>query len=168
MLDHLQLAYVVLDREGVVVEANDTLLTISGYAATELVGRSLCERLVPKELRADYYERLQRVLAGQEPCPPQVELPMQTKTGQGFSLSWQPKLLTGEQGESLGLWAAGHPVAGPKETKPYLNSSAKLPEQTYLREFFDSSHDLILHLSATNVLLFVNRAGQEKAGLYGK
>ena len=164
MLDHLQLAYVVLDREGVVVEANETLLTISGYAATELVGTSFCGRLVPREQRADYYERFQRVLAGQEPCPPQVELPMQNKTGQGFSLNWQPKLLTNEQGESLGLWAAGHPVGGPQETKPYPNGTVKLPEQTYLREFFDSSHDLILHLSATNVLLFVNRAGQEKLG----
>ena len=164
MLDHLQLAYVVLDREGMVVEANDTLLAASGYAAAELIGMSFCGRLVARAQRADYYEQFQRVLTGQESCPAQVELLMQTKAGKAFSLSWQPELLTDEQGEHTGVWAAGHPVAAAKEPKPHLNGAAKLPEPAYLREFFDSSHDLILHLSATNVLLFVNRAGQEKLG----
>ncbi|MVN75257.1 PAS domain S-box protein [Hymenobacter sp. HMF4947] len=38
------------------------------------------------------------------------------------------------------------------------------PEPTYLREFFDSSHDLIMHLSGDNNFLFVNKSGQEKLG----
>ena len=162
MLDQLQLAYVVLDREGLLVEANTTLFTLSGYEQAELLGQAFAAKLVPRAQRAERQAQLLRILSGDEPCPSYYESELANKDGSAVPLQWQSNLLLDEQGEIGGLWAAGHVL--PKSAPPGAVAQLALPEPAYLREFFDSSHDLILHLSATNVLLFVNRAGQEKLG----
>ena len=161
LLDQLQLAYVVIDRDGLIVEANDTLANLSGYDQVELLGQPF-SKLSPRSQQAERQAKTRRILAGDEAYLPYYESELATKDGSQLTLQWQSNLVLDEQGDITGMWAAGHVL--PKGAQPGAGAQLALPEPAYLREFFDSSHDLILHLSATNVLLFVNRAGQEKLG----
>ena len=161
MLDQLQLAYAVIDRDGLLVEANDTLINLSGYDQAELLGQPFA-KLLPRSQQAEHQAKNRRILAGDEACLPYYESELAAKDGSLLTLQWQSNLVLDEQGDITGMWMAGHVL--PKGAQPGAGAQLALPEPAYLREFFDSSHDLILHLSATNVLLFVNRAGQEKLG----
>jgi len=161
MLDQLQLAYAVIDRDGLLVEANDTLVNLSGYDQAELLGQPF-SKLLPRGQQAEHQAKTRRILAGDEACLPYYESELAAKDGSLLTLQWQSNLVLDEQGYITGMWMAGHVL--PKGAQPGAGAQLALPEPAYLREFFDSSHDLILHLSATNVLLFVNRAGQEKLG----
>jgi PAS domain S-box-containing protein len=161
MLDQLQLAYIVLDSQGLFIDVNETFQGISGYSRAELLGQHYHQLLAPPDRQAMRMARLGRILAGVEPGPTHYESEISTKEGEIFIMQWQANLLRDEQGKIVGLWGAGYQLTGELTAGKPMPA---LPEPTYLREFFDSSHDLILHLSATNVLLFVNRAGQEKLG----
>ncbi len=161
MLDQLQLAYVVLDCQGIFIDVNETFQGISGYSRAELLGQHYHQLLAPPDRQAARAARLARILGGTEPGPTHYESEISTKEGEVFTMQWQANLLHDEQGQIVGLWGAGYQLNGELTAGKPMPA---LPEPTYLREFFDSSHDLILHLSATNVLLFVNRAGQEKLG----
>jgi len=161
MFDQLQLAYVLLDHEGAIVEVNDTFLSICGYCPAELLGQSYHHLLAQPVRRAERQARLRRILTGVEACPPNFESEIQTKEGHVLIVQWQANLTHDAQGTITGMWGAGYRLThnlSPSQLMPAV------PEPAYLREFFDSSHDLILHLSATNSLLFINRAGQEKLG----
>ena len=47
LLDQLQLAYILLDRQGLLVEVNETLLTLTGYTRAEVLGQSYHELFSP-------------------------------------------------------------------------------------------------------------------------
>nr|GFC54504.1 hypothetical protein [Tanacetum cinerariifolium] len=40
LLDQLQLAYILLDRQGLLVEVNETLLSLTGYTRAEVLARA--------------------------------------------------------------------------------------------------------------------------------
>jgi PAS domain S-box-containing protein len=160
MFDQLQLAFVVLDGAGRITQVNDQFLRLSGYARTELLGNLYHRVVTAPAQQAERQAYLASVLAGESPCNSYYELEITTKAGDTVMVQWQAALMHDARGHITGLWAVGHALGN-------LTPSAvpaAMPEPAYLREFFDSSHDLILHLSATNLLLFVNRAGQEKLG----
>ena len=160
MFDQLQLAYVVLDGAGRVTQVNDHFVRLSGYARAELLGNLYHRVVTAPPQQAERQSYLASVLAGESPCHSYYELEITTKTGDTVMIQWQSALVHDTRGHITGLWAVGYTLGG---TMPGVLPSV-VPEPAYLREFFDSSHDLILHLSATNLLLFVNRAGQEKLG----
>ena len=160
MFDQLQLAYVVFDGGGRIVEVNDVFVRLSGYERSQLLGQAYHRVLTPPAQQAERQAHLLRVLRDEVPRQEYYELELQTRTGELVLLQWQSELLRDPKGHITGMWAVGHTLNLSEPGR----ASALLPEPAYLREFFDSSHDLILHLSATNLLLFVNRAGQEKLG----
>ena len=160
MFDQLQLAYVVVDRVGRITQVNDHFVRLSGYTRPELLGNLYHRVVTVPAQQAERQAYLASVLAGETPCNSYYELELTTKTGIAVTVQWQSALVHDAHGHITGLWSVGYTLGSPTPGRlPSL-----LPEPTYLREFFDSSHDLILHLSATNLLLFVNRAGQEKLG----
>ena len=158
LFDQLQLAYVVLDDQGLFTDVNQTFEDLSGYGRAELLGQPY-PQLAPPAQQAERAAQLGRLLTGTEPSRPHYESELTTKAGETFRMRWQTNLLLDDQARITGLWAAGRQLAPGQPQLP-----AARPEPTYLREFFDSSHDLILHLSAANLLLFVNQAGQQKLG----
>jgi len=160
MFDQLQLAYVVVDSSGRITEANDTFVQLSGYERAQLLGQAYHRLLSPAPEQAEQQAHLLRVLRGEAAFETQYEQELVTPQGARVRVQWQAALVYDAQGRTTGQWAVGH-AAGSAAPGQGLS---RLPEPAYLREFFDSSHDLILHLSATNLLLFVNRAGQEKLG----
>ncbi|QKG51993.1 PAS domain S-box protein [Hymenobacter sp. BRD67] len=161
LLDQLQLAYLVLDRDGRITEVNETLARLTGYSPAELTGQYYHQLLTPPAQQAERQLHLQEVMAGESTCQAYYELEVVTSSGDILVIQWQSNMLVDAQGQVAGLWAAGYTLRSQQPLALEL-SSPVIPEPTYLREFFDSSHDLILHLSATNNLLFINRAGQEK------
>ena len=160
MFDQLQLAYVVFDAGGRITEVNDTFVQLSGYKRAQLLGHLYHRLLTPLAQQAERQAHLLSVLRGELPCTEYYELELVTKAGESIVVQWQSQLVRDEQ-HITGMWAIGYTLTS--SGKP-TRTPALVPEPSYLREFFDSSHDLILHLSATNLLLFVNRAGQEKLG----
>jgi PAS domain S-box-containing protein len=160
MFDQLQLAYVVLDAAGRITQVNDHFVKLSGYVRTELLGNLYHRVVTAPAHQAERQSYLLSVLSGEVPCNSNYELDITTKTGDTTVVQWQSALVHDDRGHITGLWAVGTTLGS---TMPGTVPSV-VPEPAYLREFFDSSHDLILHLSATNLLLFVNRAGQEKLG----
>lgn len=160
MFDQLQLAYVVFDAGGRMAEVNDTFARLSGYEHPQLLGHLYHRLLTPPAQQAERQAHLLSVLRGEMPVIEYYDLELVTKDGDTVLLQWQSQLIRDEQQRITGMWAIGYTLTSSKLTPP----AALMPEPAYLREFFDSSHDLVLHLSATNLLLFVNRAGQEKLG----
>ncbi len=160
MFDQLQLAFVVLDGAGRITQVNDQFLRLSGYARTELIGNLYHRVVTAPAQQAERQAYLASILAGESQCNNYYELEITNKAGEAIMVQWQAALVHDARGYITGIWGVGHALG----SLPTGVSPAAMPEPTYLREFFDSSHDLILHLSATNLLLFVNRAGQEKLG----
>jgi PAS domain S-box-containing protein len=160
MFDQLKLAYVVFDAGGRITEVNDTFVRLSGYKRSQLLGHLYHRLLTPPAQQAERQAHLLSVLRGEVTFAEYYELELVTKDGDNVVIQWQSQLVHDEQQHITGMWAIGYTLTSSKLTR----APAQVPEPAYLREFFDSSHDLILHLSATNLLLFVNRAGQEKLG----
>jgi PAS domain S-box-containing protein len=69
LLDQLQLAYVLLDRQGLITEVNETLLTLTGYSRTEVIGQSYHELFSPISHREQRQQELLHVLREQAPDP---------------------------------------------------------------------------------------------------
>ena len=156
LLDQLQLAYLVFDRQGQLVEVNDTFLGFTGYERAELLGEGYCRRL---NLEHDgRLTRLHQILRGDVACPPAYEVQLLTRAGQQLRLQGQLGQLLDEQGRPGGIWATGY-------GNVVLASDDELPgDADYLREFFDNSLDVVFHLELDTKLLFVNKTGQNKLG----
>jgi PAS domain S-box-containing protein len=159
LLDQLQLAYILLDRQGLIVEVNETLLTLTGYTRAEVIGQSYHELFSPLSYREQRQQELLQVLREQA-AEPYYEHDLQARDGQLVRLQWQQQLLRDADGQVSGLWAAGHQLSTIREIPG--NASPEAP--VYLQEFFNDSHDLILHLKADNSFLFINKAGEETLG----
>ena len=161
LLDQLRLAYLVLDADGMLQEVNDTLLDLTGFTRQEVLGQSYYARFVPPTQASERFQRFRSIIAQELANPAYYEAELLTKQGIALPMRWQCQLLTDDQGNAVGLWAAGNLQAA---LEPAAHSLVAPPEPAYLRRFFDSSHDIIIHLSADNNFLFVNAAGQEKLG----
>ncbi len=159
LLDQLQLAYLLLDRLGRIAETNDTLLHLTGYTSAEVIGRAYHEVFSPLGLRETRQQELLQVLREQTNSP-FYDHDLVTCDGRLIHLHWQQQLLRDANGQVTGLWAAGHPVSAVKE----LPDSEQVSEPAYLQDFFNDSHDLVLHLKADNSFLFINKAGEETLG----
>ena len=158
LLDQLQLAYILIDRQGLIAEANDTLLHLTGYTSAEVLGQSYHEVFSPIGQREQRQQELLQVLREQS-FSPHYDHSLVARDGQLVSLHWQQQLLRDADGQVTGLWAAGHQLGTVKEI-PGITAD----EPAYLQEFFNDSHDLILHLKADNTFLFINKASEETLG----
>ena len=160
LLDQLQLAYILVDRQGLLVEANETLLTLTGYTSTEAIGRPYHELFSPPNQREQRQQELLQLLREQN-APPSYDHDLLTRDGQLVHIHWQQQLLRDADGQVTGLWAAGHQLSLVRELP---SNGQNAGEPAYLQEFFNDSHDLILHLKADNSFLFINKAGEEILG----
>jgi PAS domain S-box-containing protein len=160
LLDQLELAYILLDRQGLIVEVNNTLLYLTGYSSEEVIGHSYHELFSPLAQREQRQQALLHVLREQSTELYQ-EQELLTRDGELVRLQWQWQLVRGTEGQITGLWAAGQ-LGNKQEAVATPNASS--PEPANLQEFFDNSHDLILHLKADNTFLFINKAGRDTLG----
>ena len=153
MFDQLNMVYVALNQQGIIEDANELLLHLTGYQRRELLGQPF--QLLAPARRPEPELTLSRAQPDDDASQAWQESELQTKTGQRLTFYWQWRPVPGAPG--AGRWGTGY-------QQP---TSTAAVEPSYLRDFFDSSHDLILHLGTDNALLYVNRAGQETLGYSG-
>ncbi|MGI4875040.1 MAG: PAS domain S-box protein [Janthinobacterium lividum] len=161
LLDRLRLAYILLDTEGQLLDVNDTMLDFTGFSRDEVLGQSYYDYFVPPELVPERRRHFRRIITRETTSATYYEAEVLTKAGVIVPMRWQCQTLPDAAGNVAGLWVAGNLQVALEPTASHLVST---PEPAYLRRFFDSSHDLIIHLNADNNFLYVNQAGQEKLG----
>jgi PAS domain S-box-containing protein len=169
MFDQLRMVYVVINQQSIIEEVNEQLLQLTGYERHQVLGRSFHQLFTPPARRTEYERYTQRGLVSAAGPVAYQEVELQTKTGEVLRLNWQWQRLPTRTGigPAPGLWGAGQlrPTNAPELTPATASPSPTAsPEAADLSTFFDSSHDLILHLNADNALLYVNKAGQETLG----
>ncbi|MGI4834543.1 MAG: PAS domain S-box protein [Janthinobacterium lividum] len=168
MFDQLRMVYVVINQQSIVEEVNEQLLLLTGYERHQVLGHSFHQLFTPPARRTEYERYTQRGLVSAAGPVAYQEVELLTQSGGVLLLNWQWQRLPTRTGigPAPGLWGAGQlrPAGAPAELAPAIPSADASAEPVDLSNFFDSSHDLILHLSAENTLLYVNKAGQETLG----
>ncbi|MBF9236536.1 PAS domain S-box protein [Hymenobacter sp. BT683] len=158
LFDQLGQAYLMLDTQGVVVETNETFLSLVGYPRERVIGQVCHQMFSPP---AERKTRLLELLAciASESLAPFYERPILTRAGQLRQVHWRGDFTRNAAGTITGVWMAGH-----EPTTQALTSQGLAGDTTHLQDFLDNAQDLVQHLSADNNFLFVNKAWKEKLG----
>ena len=69
LLDQLGQVYVLLDREGTIVDVNEAFLALTGYARKQVLGQRSYELLTPPAERDQRSTRLPRIALPNETLP---------------------------------------------------------------------------------------------------
>lgn len=158
LLDQLGLAYVLNNRQGHIVDLNQTFVALSGYPVQELLGQSYHNLFAPpteRDLRRTAY--LTCIRTGQ--LQPTYERVFCSSTGNQHLLQWQTGFTYDENGKISGIWAAGREI-----TNRSVAIGSLADNRSHLQDFLDNAQDLVQHLNAENAFLFVNKAWKEKLG----
>ena len=158
LFDQLGQSYVLADRQGLIVDVNAAFLALTGYAREQVLGRSFHRLLVPpgeRTLREQAFLGYVR----SEQFDDGLEHTLLTRSGYSRLLRWQGGFARDADGRVTGVWLAGQEMADRSVAPRVLTGDG-----THLQEFLDNAQDLVMHLSADNALLFVNKAWKEKLG----
>ena len=159
LFDQLGQSYVLADRQGLVVDVNATFLALTGYERAQVLGRSFYRLFVPPSERAAREQAHQDFLQ-RERLDNGLECAVLTRAGYMRLLRWQGGFARDASGQVTGLWLAGQEIADRSASPTALAGH----DGSHLQEFLDNAQDLVMHLSADNNLLFVNKAWKEKLG----
>ena len=110
-LDALGASVVVLDPAGRVVLVNRRAADATGYAASELAGKTLWETMLPAREASRFEALFARVLAGEGPLT--VLSAFRTKTGEEVILQHTLTVIPAEGGGIAHIVAASNPVGEP-------------------------------------------------------
>ena len=158
MLDQLGQFYLLLDTDGVIVEANDAFLVFTGYARKQVLGQRGHEMfMAPGRREQQRREYLTGIVT--ETLPSSYNCSLLTQGGQPRLVHWRTGYTRDTVGKVTGVW-----MAGQEANEMTLASSTLANDSTHLQDFLDNAQDLVQHLSATNAFLFVNKAWKEKLG----
>ncbi|WP_245897371.1 PAS domain S-box protein [Hymenobacter nivis] len=159
LFDQLGQSYVLADRQGLVVDVNATFLALTGYERAQVLGRSFYRLFVPPSERAAR-EQAHQDFVQRERLDNGLECAVLTRAGYVRLLRWQGGFARDASGQITGLWLAGQEIAD-RSASPIALAGH---DGSHLQEFLDNAQDLVMHLSADNNLLFVNKAWKEKLG----
>jgi hypothetical protein len=116
--EHVPVGIVLVDREGLVVDVNPALSSITGYGADELVGSGLSLLVGPDQpTRIEEIRVLIRALFSGETTSFHFEQPFATKDGRSICLEVTVSVMRDEQGEPLELVAVVQDVTSRKDAE---------------------------------------------------
>jgi PAS domain S-box-containing protein len=120
MLETVQLAAVITDVDGTIMFCNDHLLTLSGYAREELIGRRWLDMFVaPEELTTRvFFDEL----AGGRVVPHDVAT-MRTRSGEVRTISWSSTPLRDASGRVVQAASIGEDVTDRLRAEQALRES---------------------------------------------
>ena len=109
LLETVQLVAVMLDTAGRITFCNDFLLRLTGWSATEAMGRNWFDLFVPEREREELRSVFVRGLA-QGDLPPHYDNPIRTRSGASRLIAWDNTLLRSPQGEVVGTASLGRDI----------------------------------------------------------
>ena len=158
ILDQQGKVYLLLDTDGVIIEVNDSFLSLTGYARKQVLGQRSHEMfMAPGQREQSRREYLEGIAT--ETLPSSYDRTLLTQGGQPRIVHWRTGYTRDTAGKVTGVW-----MTGQEANEMTLASPALANDSTHLQDFLDNAQDLVQHLSATNAFLFVNKAWKEKLG----
>ncbi|MBC8118160.1 MAG: PAS domain S-box protein [Burkholderiaceae bacterium] len=160
MEDSLATGMGVLDRNGVLRHVNQAIVQMTGWPASDLIGRSPPFPYWPPERHAEYQAKLAIVLAGQAPASG-FELKVLRRDGTLFDARMYFSALLGDDGEQLAWMSSMADITEPKRFSEQL--AAAHERFTTVLESLDAAVSVVAD-DGGNELLFANRSYRD---LYG-
>ena len=158
LFDQLGQSYVLADRQGLILDVNAAFLALTGYERDQVLGRPFHRMFAPPIERVQREQAYQQCLQSGRPVDG-VEHTVLTQAGYSRLLRWQGGFARDPSSRVTGIWLAGQEIADRSVAPRALTGDG-----SHLQEFLDNAQDLVMHLSADNALLFVNKAWKEKLG----
>jgi PAS domain S-box-containing protein len=119
MEDSLATGLRVVDRQGVIRYVNKAFCQMTGWSEADLVGRGPPFPYWPSELRAEYGEKLKRVLRG-ELSPAGFEVVVERGDGSRFDARLYDSALVDANGRQIGWVSAMADITEPKRVRNEL------------------------------------------------
>ena len=145
---------VVYDVDGIVTDCNAAAASLLGYAAPELAGRPMAQ-IIPPQLRAEHRALIQRLLGSAQVAS--VNTLRLTRDGSEVSVRVNICPIKNAAGRVMALCEIGGAQSAPAELG--VSTSAQW------REIFDSITAFVGVMSRDGVVLEVNQAALDAAGL---
>jgi len=147
----------IVDRRGNFNFVNPMLEWLTGYSASELVGRSFTDIVAP-EFREVMVDRFKRGIKGEVTPPYEVELV--DKAGGRFLVEFQSTTLMDHNGKPTGRFGVGRDITERKRTEVALREGERR-----LSDIIDFFPDPILAINQDKRIIIWNRAIEEMTGV---
>ncbi len=158
LFDQLGQLYLLVDREGIIVEINEAFLALTGYGREQVIGQSFHQLFAPLAER-EFRRHKFRECIEREQINASYELTLLTAGRELRQLLWQVGFTRDPADAITGVWMVAHELPNARLVGPDL-----IGDSTHLQDFLDNAQDLVQHLSSDNAFLFVNKAWKEKMG----
>lgn len=126
ILSNVQLATVMLDKEGSITYVNNHLLEMTGYSREEIIGGNWFNIFIPAELREEMKSVHKRVISGKLDIAGHYENEILTKSGQRRIVAWSNTLFKySAERNIIGSSLFGEDITSKKEIENRLKDSEK-------------------------------------------
>jgi PAS domain S-box-containing protein len=117
MLDNVELASVMLDRQGRITYCNDYLLRMTGWRLDEVIGHDWFDRFIPSDLDLSGFFAS---LIDDQPVARHRENEIVTRSGERRLLRWNNSVLRSGTGEVIGTASIGEDITERKAAEEVL------------------------------------------------
>lgn len=124
LIDMPSLAILLLDQQGKIVRFNPCLEALTGYAATEVLGRDWAATLIPETAQDEARQTFSAVLEGE--CRVNWLMPIQTRSGPERRLEWGARALRTAAGQVEGVILVGRDTTELHEAHERLLQTERL------------------------------------------
>lgn len=125
ILENVELAAIILDKEGRLIFCNDFLLEVTGWRREELLGADLIEGFVAQENRAETRLVFDEMIESGKTLA-HFENDILTRKGERRTVRWNNTILRDAAGEVLGLTCIGEDVTARRQLERQLLQAQKM------------------------------------------
>lgn len=160
LVENIQKAAVMLDRNGTVVFVNCSFLEITGWTErSEVLGKNWFDHFLPEQTRDAMRSRYEQCMNGHlEPMAVQENYIL-TKSGSPLLTSWYITLSQNPAGDILGLNFLGEDISQRKSVEVNLKRA-----ETIMKVFLDNSSEAIIKISDKGIIYSFNRMAERLFG----
>jgi len=150
VIENIQLAGLMLDKECNITFANDFLLKLTGWSRDEIIGKNWIEHFIPKALQPKISRVFSELLSSQG-FPSAYENEIITRDGKILVISWSNMVHFGPNGKPVSLTSIGENITKQIETQKELAAN----EKRY-RSIVEDQAQAIVRYKPDGALTFVN------------
>ena len=125
ILENIELASIILDKQGRVIFCNDFLLEVTGWQQGELIGADLIEGFVAEENRAETRLVFDEMIETGKTLA-RFENDILTRKGEHRTVRWNNTILRDASGEILGITCIGEDVTERRQLERQLLQAQKM------------------------------------------